>query len=622
MACRPRLAGRRGRRAAGRRRRPEPPVAGAGGGVGHGAGGPGAGRPEPRRGQPRRRHGRADRQVPGALGAGRPRARPPEECVRDARRRLGAGAGRAALPDVPRLLGAAADAVCRAGAARLVTPATVPVARSRSEVSEAVLAGLAGEPFPAAARAPSEMADDMTRWTTPVTSDRAARLTVRLGSPEDDGGWLLTVEAQGEPGPDGATAVPQPVEEVLHSGRPARAAAVETELRRLERLLPALRRPGRRRGQVVMDGTEAWELMTTGGAVLEAAGFTVRVPAAGQEAVDAPPPAPRRGLRRRRRSSAPSSCRGCSGRWRSTTSRSTPPPSASWPCRPVRWSRPRAAGSSSTRPTSKRPPRLWRRGRRDGDVGRRDPPPRRRPRRRRRRAGAGRRRRLGRRPRARRRRRSRPSAAGARGLRRRAAPLPGRGPGVARRSSTGPASAAAWPWTWASARPPPSSPTCWSTRTRARRSSSPRRPCSATGRPRPHRFTPEADGPGPPRRRPGRPATEVADEAAEADIVLTTYATGRARRRGAGQGRMGPPHRRRGPGHQEPGQRHRPGAAPHPGPQPPRPHRHPGGERPRRPVVDPRLHQPRPGRAPPGVHRAVVPAPGRSRRRGARRHRR
>jgi superfamily II DNA or RNA helicase len=174
------------------------------------------------------------------------------------------------------VLGAAADAVCRAGAARLVTPATVPVARSRSEVSEAVLAGLAGAPFTAATRAASDMADDIARWTTPVTSDRAARLTVRLAPPEDDGGWLLTVESS-EPGPDG-TPVPLPVEELLHSGRPARAAAVETELRRLERLLPALRRPARRRGRVVLDGTEAWDLMTGRGAVLEAAGFTVRVP--------------------------------------------------------------------------------------------------------------------------------------------------------------------------------------------------------------------------------------------------------------------------------------------------------------------------------------------------------
>src|SRR5205807_9574612 len=107
------------------------------------------------------------------------------------------------------------------------------------------------KPFTAATRAASEMGDDMARWTTPVTSDRAARLTVRLAPPEADGGWLLTVESA-EPSSDGggpsgggpSGTVPLPVEEVPHSGRPARAAAVETELRRLERLLPALRRPG------------------------------------------------------------------------------------------------------------------------------------------------------------------------------------------------------------------------------------------------------------------------------------------------------------------------------------------------------------------------------------------
>ena len=121
------------------------------------------------------------------------------------------------------VLGAAADAVCRAGASRLVTPATVPVARSRAEVSEAVLAGLAGEPFQAASRAASEMADDIARWTTPVTSDRAARLTVRLSPPEDDGGWLLSVEAQGEPGPNGEGPSPSPSRRCSRAaGRPGR----------------------------------------------------------------------------------------------------------------------------------------------------------------------------------------------------------------------------------------------------------------------------------------------------------------------------------------------------------------------------------------------------------------
>lgn len=173
------------------------------------------------------------------------------------------------------LLAAAVDAVCRAGAARLVTAATVPVARSRSEVSEAVLAGLDGGPFMAVTRTAGEMADDLARWAAPVTGD-GARLTVRLAAPEDDGGWLLSVQAAG---PNGR---PLPVEDALDTDRSARAAAVEGELRRLERLLPALQRPGRRRGRVVLDGAGAWELMTETGAVLEAAGFSVRVPALSQ----------------------------------------------------------------------------------------------------------------------------------------------------------------------------------------------------------------------------------------------------------------------------------------------------------------------------------------------------
>ncbi len=171
------------------------------------------------------------------------------------------------------VLGAAVDAVCRAGAARLVTAATVPVARSRGEVREAVLAGLDGSPFVAAIRPTAELADELARWTAPVIGDRAAVLTVRLAAPEDDGGWLLTVEVDS---PDGGR---QHVEDALDGDRPARTTAVEAELRRLERLYPPLLRPGRRRGRVVLDGGEAWELMTTMGPVLDAAGFRVRVPA-------------------------------------------------------------------------------------------------------------------------------------------------------------------------------------------------------------------------------------------------------------------------------------------------------------------------------------------------------
>ena len=171
------------------------------------------------------------------------------------------------------VLGAAVDAVCRAGAARLVTAATVPVARSRAEVREAVLAGLDGSPFTAAVRPATELSDELARWSAPVTGDQTVVLTVRLAAPEDDGGWLLSVDVDG---PDDSR---QHVEDAMSGDRPARATAVETELRRLERLFPALQRPGRRRGRVVLDGSEAFELMATTGAVLESAGFRVRVPA-------------------------------------------------------------------------------------------------------------------------------------------------------------------------------------------------------------------------------------------------------------------------------------------------------------------------------------------------------
>ena len=171
------------------------------------------------------------------------------------------------------VLAAAVDAVCRVGAARLVPAATVTVAKSRADLSEAVLAGLAGTPFAASPRPAADMADDLRRWAIPVTADRSTGLTVRLEAPEKDGGWLLTVEATG------VERQPLPVERALATAGRARAQEVEANLRRLERLLPALRRPSSRRGQVVLGTDEAWELLTGTGAAVLAAGFDVQVPA-------------------------------------------------------------------------------------------------------------------------------------------------------------------------------------------------------------------------------------------------------------------------------------------------------------------------------------------------------
>ena len=151
------------------------------------------------------------------------------------------------------VLSAVVDAVCRAGADRLVVPAAVPQASSRVEVSEAILAGLGGRPFTADIEVAGRIAEELKRWAAPVTMISRVGLTVRLDPPADNGGWLLRVEATG------VDKAPLPVEHALVVASGTKSAQVEAQLRRLERLLPVLRRPSTRRGQVMLDADEAAE---------------------------------------------------------------------------------------------------------------------------------------------------------------------------------------------------------------------------------------------------------------------------------------------------------------------------------------------------------------------------
>ena len=199
-----------------------------------------------------RRLGEVSRRMPGAVGV-LDQATQPEAACRS-------------------LLAAAVDAVCRVGATRLVAPATVPVARSRADVAEAVLGGFDGSPFVASARVADDMAGELKRWAEPVTAATSIGLTVTLDPPEKDGGWLVSVNVTG------IERRPLPVEHALAAATRARADAVEAQLRRLEVLLPVLRRPSSRRGQVVIGGDEAWTLMAETGPVLVANGFDVRIP--------------------------------------------------------------------------------------------------------------------------------------------------------------------------------------------------------------------------------------------------------------------------------------------------------------------------------------------------------
>ncbi len=96
-------------------------------------------------------------------------------------------------------------------------------------------------------------------------------LAVQLDPPDKGDAWFLSVLG---PGADGHLL---PIEVALTDSRATKPLA--DELARIERLLPELLRAGgQRRGQVYLSQPEAWELMTSTGASLRAAGFDVRVP--------------------------------------------------------------------------------------------------------------------------------------------------------------------------------------------------------------------------------------------------------------------------------------------------------------------------------------------------------
>ena len=163
------------------------------------------------------------------------------------------------------------DAICRDSARRLEVPAPPPGVRTGHDVAEAFLARLDGSAFDAPVNIGAEIVTRLERWARPVTGGHA-RLVVQLDPPDDGGAWHLVVLA---PGPQGA---PIALEQAIAAGGTERQH-IEAELGRLERMLPVLGRPGGiRRGQVMLSGDEAWDLMAATGPRLQLAGFDVRVP--------------------------------------------------------------------------------------------------------------------------------------------------------------------------------------------------------------------------------------------------------------------------------------------------------------------------------------------------------
>ncbi|MEY2458202.1 MAG: hypothetical protein QOG30_32, partial [Acidimicrobiaceae bacterium] len=140
------------------------------------------------------------------------------------------------------------------------------------DVAESITTRLDGSTFTGPPAAGSDVANRLHRWARPVINATRPRLVVQLDPPDRGGAWFLSVLG---PGPSRALV---DVEVALSASKSTQPVA--DELARLERLLPELQRPGAlRRGQVYLSTDEAWELMTRTGEVLQAAGFEVRVPA-------------------------------------------------------------------------------------------------------------------------------------------------------------------------------------------------------------------------------------------------------------------------------------------------------------------------------------------------------
>ncbi len=182
---------------------------------------------------------------------------------------LKAGTARAVTMEV---LGAVVDAIVREAAGRVELKAPPPTTQTTAAVAEACVTRLNGSHFEAPVNVATEVSKRLERWAKPVLSGARPTLVVQLDPPDRGDAWFLSVLG---PGAEGNLL---PIEVALTDSRATKPLA--DELARLERAYPELLRAGgQRRGQVYLSQPEAWELMTSTGLALQAAGFEVRMPA-------------------------------------------------------------------------------------------------------------------------------------------------------------------------------------------------------------------------------------------------------------------------------------------------------------------------------------------------------
>jgi len=166
------------------------------------------------------------------------------------------------------------DAITRIAAEQIEVPAAPEQPSTKNDVGETILCRLDGTAFQAPPGIGNDIVQRMGRWAQSVTGAANMRLLVKLNPPDEDDAWLAEVLASG--GRGGL----EPVEVAMATASQTKSKTISRQIQRLERLFPALLRPGgRRRGEVILSQDEAWQLMSEMGDSLVTAGFDVAVPA-------------------------------------------------------------------------------------------------------------------------------------------------------------------------------------------------------------------------------------------------------------------------------------------------------------------------------------------------------
>ncbi len=181
-------------------------------------------------------------------------------------------AGASARTTTMAVITAAVEAIVAESIERTELPAAPPSAKTPIDLDDTVIARLDGTPFRGSLPLTSAMSRRLEQWSRTVTDAARPRLVVQLDPPSLGGVWLVSVSVASGKG----TLVP--IDTALR-GEGGRRSLV-AEWQRLGRLFPAIDRVGvSRRGQVAISQDEAWEFMTQRGPTLATVGFDVRLPA-------------------------------------------------------------------------------------------------------------------------------------------------------------------------------------------------------------------------------------------------------------------------------------------------------------------------------------------------------